>query len=210
MAVLHQFQALALLAKSENAISRLSLQTPYGLVVDVVADGAVDIRLSDEASTLGPDSDSKTGKPGYRYYIWPDYQTTFMWYDSDWAGNPQEGQDAVEEDELRERYPEPWFKAYDAWVTKYMRAFEAQECQLGSGKEPFPDLKERVAWELEGMLLASWLSLQPGVDAVEFQDDSGDKRKYWLEGKGAAETLGKFFKDLEEREQGDGTAAVLK
>jgi hypothetical protein len=189
-------ETFSLLAKCENPISHLSLQTPYGLVIDVAADGAVDVRLSDKGSISASDSDSKQAKPGYRYYIWPDYQTTFLWYDSDWAGNPQEGHVAVEEDEMRERYSGPWFTAYDTWVTKYTRAFEAQECQLGNGREPFVDHKEKVAWEMEGMLLATWLSLQPGVDAVEFQDDSDSQRKYWLEGKGAAETLGKFLKDL--------------
>jgi hypothetical protein len=188
-------ETLSLLTKCENAISHLSLQTPYGLVIDVAADGAVDVRLSDKGSISASDSDSKQAKPGYRYFVWPDYQTTFMWYDSDWAGNPQNGHVAVEEDELRGRYSVPWFTAYDAWVTKYTRAFEAQECQLGSGREPFVDRKEKLAWELEGMLLATWLSLQPGVDAVEFQHDSDGQRKYWLEGKEAAGTLGRFLKE---------------
>jgi hypothetical protein len=190
-------EALSLLAKAEGAISRLSIQTPYGLIVEAASDGAVDVRLSDELSKHSPSEDRSASS--FFYYIWPDYQTTFLWYKADWPGNPDE-ETVVELDEMRDRYAAPWVKAYDEWVDKYTLAFEAQECQLGSGKEPFPESAERTAWELEGMLLAVWLSMQPGVDGVEYDGASDGELSYLLQPKEPGKALGKFLLDLGKRE----------
>jgi hypothetical protein len=162
---------LSTLAQSENAVSRLLIHTTYGLIVEATADGALDIRLSDGHIREETSQRLKAGQPGYRYDMWPNYHNeSFVSYKSDWPGNPA-GETDVDEHVLKERYGKPWAKSFESWVGKYMRAFEAQECHLGSQKDPFPDRKEEAAWILEGLLLAAWLALQPGVDAVEYDDD---------------------------------------
>lgn len=134
---------------------------------------------------------------GYQYYIWPDYGTSFVWYESDWAGNP-EGEDNVEDTDLEERYSTSWCAALKAWVERYTEAFEGQECHLGSGKDPFPDVEGQKAWVLDGMLLACWLALQPDVEALSFQAESD---KYLLgtggEGLGVEVALGGLLQDME-------------
>ncbi|KAI9697370.1 MAG: hypothetical protein M1836_004648 [Candelina mexicana] len=150
----------------------LHVQTSYGLIVNASKDGISNVRLAEDDSKTtaasSPTSSSHVTKPGYKYYIWPDYQTSFVWYVRDWAGNP-EGTNNVEEDELEGRYSERWCAARRDWVDKYTQSFEEHGCQLGSGKSPLPDPEERVAWLLEGMLLASWLTLQPDVGAVSYE-----------------------------------------
>lgn len=53
-------------------------------------------------------------------------------------------------------------------MDRYTAAFEKQECQLGSDNDTFPDMEERKAWVVEGLLLACWLSLQSDVEDVEY------------------------------------------
>jgi hypothetical protein len=47
---------------------------------------------------------------------------------------------------------------------------------------------------LEGLLLGSWLALQPGVDGVEFPDYSS-KNKHLLEKAGVSGTVKRFLSD---------------
>jgi len=99
-------QALLLLAKSKGAISRLSLQAPYGLVVEVTTDGALSVRLAEPLDDDTNDSELGVTKPGFRYSIEPDYQTTFIWYQMGSEGNP-ENETAVDEDDLRDATRRP-------------------------------------------------------------------------------------------------------
>jgi hypothetical protein len=48
---------------------------------------------------------------------------------------------------------------------------------------------------VEGVLLVAWLALQPGVDAVEFDDDRGTSA-CTLEKGGLAETVAEFLHEL--------------
>lgn len=157
------------------------------------------IPIDSKCDLQSPTSDSlipdrTSGKLGYRYYIWPDYQTSFVWYEPNWAGNPP-GEDNVEQGLLEERYSPTWCSALEQWVKRYTIAFESQNCHIGSGEDPFPNLEDRNAWVLEGILLACWLALQEGVTAVEFEAES---EKYLLEkgGAGVAEALGKLLQDI--------------
>ncbi|KAK8123136.1 hypothetical protein PG984_011806 [Apiospora sp. TS-2023a] len=73
---------------------------------------------------------------------------------SAWPGNPKD-EYTVDEDDLVERYGDAWNKTYDDWMDRYTAAFEKQELHLGSyNATAFPDLEERKAWVVEGMLLA--------------------------------------------------------
>jgi hypothetical protein len=195
MAGIKALELLSSLSRSENTISRVTIQTTYGLVVEVTEDSTLDIRLSNPPEdTAASSSLPESGQRGYRYYIFPDYQTSFVWYKSDWPGNPGD-ETHVDGDVLEERYGELWANAFGAWVEKYTQAFEAHECQLGSHEDPLPDLRERAAWAVEGVLLVAWLALQPGVDAVEFDDDRGTST-YTLEKGGLAETVAELLHEL--------------
>lgn len=146
---------------------------------------------SDKVASKRADSRLETAQPGYRYYIWPDYKTSFFWYKMDWIGNPGD-ETHVSQDDLRERYGEAWEKVWCAWVDKYTRAFEAHECHLRSHEEPIFTSEEEAAWRIEGVLLAAWLALQPGVDGFEVQDDRG-ARICLLEKMGLTTQLASFF-----------------
>ena len=189
MSTLNFLEVLKLLMTSQNATYHFSLKTAYSLIIKAHADGSIDVNAANDSPILAmsnlsdspsnytltdptPDStptnpELNSTEPGYQYYIWPDYQTSFAFHVSGWAGNPVEVGN-VEDDELESRYSPSWCAALEAWVDRYTRGFEAQECHFGSEKEPLPGAAERTAWLLEGMLLACWLALQAGVDAVEY------------------------------------------
>lgn len=186
---------ISALEKTQNpSISRVTIQTHYGLVVEESVDGTLDVRLSEATITKKHTSTSDPKQPGYSYYFWPDYQTSFVWYKIGEAGNPDD-EYHVDEDELEERYGKVWFQALAAWVKRYIEAFEREGYHLGSvdGDPPVPT--DRAAWELEGVLLAAWLALQPGVDSVEMQDDGGG-RILLLEKEGIGETLRRYLGGL--------------
>ncbi|KAI1857381.1 uncharacterized protein JN550_013261 [Neoarthrinium moseri] len=148
----------------------MSFKTPYGLIVDRKLEGTISVRLAysvpnaaataniDAQRTQQPQRSNNPNCAAYHYYIWPDYQTSFVWYDAGWSGNP-EGEDDVEENKLKSQYSATWCDARQAWVYRYTAAFEAQECDLGSGKEPFTDAGQGRSRLVEGMLLACWLAL---------------------------------------------------
>lgn len=73
----------------------------------------------------------------------------------------------VDEDVIESRYPTIG-DFYFSWRGAYETAFEEQECHLGSTAEVFPDPRVRVAWEVEGLLLACWLAFQDDVEGVEY------------------------------------------
>ncbi|KAJ9150833.1 hypothetical protein NKR23_g3392 [Pleurostoma richardsiae] len=147
---------------------RVTIETPYGLLISVNADGSLTAALKDgtvQSATPGVDEEHKTR---YKYRMFPDWGAGFIWYDPSWPGNP-EGEFEVDEDDLENRYPAVWLESYRGWKAKYEQAFEEQKCDQGSDQDPFPDAGRRKAWVVEGMLLACWLSLQPDAESVEYQ-----------------------------------------
>ena len=110
---------------------------------------------------------SLISKSRYRYRLFPDWQTSYLWYD-DQGPLPSPGQSHVDANVIERRYPllDPF---YFEWREIYESAFEQQKCHLGSGKEVFAEVHERVAWETEGFLIACWLALQDDVEEVEYK-----------------------------------------
>ncbi|KAJ0342793.1 hypothetical protein KNSL1_010539 [Colletotrichum chrysophilum] len=94
---------------------------------------------------------------------------------------------------LKHRYSSAWIEAFEKWERRWTEAFKAQECHLGSYKEPFPDLEERKTWFVEGALLAAWLVLQDDVDQVAYDPDDGI---FELRRDGLEETLAGMLYDL--------------
>ena len=215
------FRPLATLAKAENSISALSIETSYGLILSAKADGSVTVRLASDStpepskttpldpSPGAPPADPAAAEPteptkpasetsSYQYYIEPDYCTNFLWYDLDWAGNP-EGEFNVDDDDLEARHPAPWLAAHGAWVDAYTRGFEAAGLHLGSSdNEIFADAADRMAWVLEGALLACRLALEPTVDAVRYlpMEGVGAKMTYVFAKRDLDAALGRCLADI--------------
>lgn len=198
---LNSAQVLLQLTTSLEYICKVTIETTYGLVVVVNPDKSLTVQ---QTTIKKPDSDSSCGqqstepdtqpqRSGFKYRMFPEYAAGFVWYDPTWPGNP-EGTYEVEDEELEERYSDSWYKAHDDWRARYIAAFEKQESHLGSHKNPFPDMEERKAWTVEGLLLACWLSLQPDVENVEYGPGFGNIDL----NKGSADTaLQMFLGELE-------------
>ncbi|EQB46124.1 hypothetical protein CGLO_14872 [Colletotrichum gloeosporioides Cg-14] len=131
-------------------------------------------------------------KSGYRYLIDPDYGTSALWYRPKWPGNP-DGEFHIDLRALKDRYSPAWLEAFEKWERRWTEAFQAQECHLGSYKEPFADVEERKTWFVEGALLAAWLVLQDDVDQVAYDPDDGI---FELRRDGLEETLAGMLYDL--------------
>jgi hypothetical protein len=187
MSGLDTAQIISELHNTMRDTCKVSLETSYGLVININPDATFAAILK---SDISPNQNA--GKH-YKYRMFPDYGAGFLWYDSSWNGNP-EGEFEVDEDDIPERYGSLWNNAYNTWVDKYTKAFEKHELHHGSHKQPFPEVGDRKSWVLEGLLLAIWLCLQPDVDSVEY---APDREKVMLQKQLLGPTLQLFFKDLE-------------
>ncbi|KAI8244329.1 hypothetical protein K4K56_011975 [Colletotrichum sp. SAR 10_98] len=153
-------------SRSEDLKHGDSFGSKPPVVPDSRPDGLSKIRLDSGGPGQHP------SLSGYRYLIDPDYGTSALWYRPKWPGNP-EGEFHIDLRALKDRYPSAWLDAFEKWERQWTEAFKAQECHLGSYKEPFPDVEERKTWFVEGALLAAWLVLQDDVDQVAYDPDDG-------------------------------------
>ncbi|KAI1244878.1 hypothetical protein MGN70_014755 [Eutypa lata] len=198
-------QVITQLSTALGGTCKVTLETPYGLAIEGSPDNTLTAKLNNDtdkepsrvdANDTSPvsTSDQDTSTPRYKYRIFPDFGTDFLWYDTSWPGNPVD-EYPVDCEELPEHYGDSWYTTYDSWVEKYTQAFRKQEADLGSGKHPFPDMEERKAWVLEGLLLATWLCLQSDVLSVQYSPDS---KKIVLERHSIGTTLKLFLEELDQ------------
>lgn len=184
-----------LLALSSASPPRITMELEYGLIVDVLPNASVTANLSDSVAVISKgnaESDDRTSN-GFKYRIFPDWGTSHLFYDSSWSSNPADMLNAEDEEILKDHSAtvkdtklRAWLKAYNGWAKKYDDAFDKELNQTGDfDREVFPDLEARRAWSLEGLMLAVWLALLPGVDAVEF---SPGKEAVVLSSRGHGET----------------------
>ena len=130
-------------------------------------------------------------KAHYRYRLFPDWQTSYLWHDN-YEPLYSLGNTHIDADVIEDRYP-TLAPLYFEWQEIYETAFERQKCHLGSGKEVFPGVHERVAWEAEGLLIACWLALQDDVEKVEYKPSKAYRlERGWMEGE-----LLRFLGDME-------------
>ena len=131
-------------------------------------------------------------KSRYSYRLFPDWQTSYLWYDVSSQHAALDGQVHVDEDDISDRYPalEPY---YFAWQEIYESAFEKQGCHLGAQAEVFLDLHERLVWKVEGFLIASWLVLMEDVEKVEYQPT---EKAYLLKKDGVRAVFESFLEDV--------------
>ncbi|KAI0478261.1 hypothetical protein F4859DRAFT_51994 [Xylaria cf. heliscus] len=195
-------QVMSDLSTTQHTKYQFALETPYGLTIQInqhTSETTLTISLknnfsSNETSQSSCESQNpKPEDPGYKYRIFPDWGAGFLWYDTAWHGTP-DGEYLVDEDDVLKRYGNEWSNAYNAWTAQYTNAFSKQECDLGSGKHPFPDMKERKTWVLDGMMLAVWLCLQPDVVSVQY---SPDAEKVVLQKQGLETTIMLFLGELD-------------
>lgn len=128
------------------------------------------------------DMESSPSPHPYTYRLFPDWQTSYLWYGDSYPPAIEDGYWQVEGQEISSRYPmlAPY---YFAWQGLYELAFVEQCCHLGQGPEVFPDARERAAWKVEGALMAAWLALGENVGMVEYKPGEGWKW-YLFEEKG--------------------------
>ncbi|KAI1110332.1 hypothetical protein F5Y14DRAFT_429476 [Nemania sp. NC0429] len=201
MPSLEYTEIAALLYTTKQNRFNFSLETPYGLTIQINQDlTQTSLIASLKKNTLSDDSLQDSGaalnqdvkSAGYKYRLFPDWGAGFLWYDTAWHGNPED-EYPVDEDDILARYGNAWSDAYEIWVDQYTEAFSKQECDLGSGEHPFPDMTERRAWVLDGMMLATWLCLQPDVESVEY---SPGGEKILFEKQGLETGLRSFLEQL--------------
>jgi hypothetical protein len=136
------------------------------------------------------DASTKANQPLYHYRLFPDWQTSYLWYDL--TKHTDLDDPYIDMDDIEERYPSlaPY---YEAWQQVYETQFEKAECHLGSSAEVFSDLDDRIAWDVEGFFLACWLVLRDDVQSVEYMPRS---KKYRIEKGTIEKVLLAFLQDI--------------
>ncbi|KAF5520711.1 hypothetical protein CGCA056_v008219 [Colletotrichum aenigma] len=177
MADIASLKALMLLARSQSTTIHFFLETSYGLVLEYQSGKQLCLRLKDSTTASNTQLPTQSRSEGLEYEASSgskplDYGTSALWYRPKWPGNP-ESEFHIDLRSLKYRYSPAWIEAFEKWERRWTEAFKAQECHLGSYKEPFPDLEERKTWFVEGALLAAWLALQDDVDQVAYDPDDG-------------------------------------
>jgi hypothetical protein len=122
----------------------------------------------------------------HRYKIWPSWTTSYLW------SLTRHHDPEVDSDEIESLYPS-WKPFFLSWGDIYETSFEQQECHLGIGVEVFKCVRERVAWETEGILVACWLALQSHVEEVQYLPGG----EYLLEKGNMEKELHRFLINME-------------
>lgn len=121
------------------------------------------------------------------YRIFADYGTDFLWRDPDDV-TPEEGDTALDPEEVLASYPPSVLELYDAWVDTYTENFKKRREEPGTYHvTTFSTASEEVAWNVAGFLLAWRITMAPEVGRIEF---TAGHSKYGLEnGKETSVTL---------------------
>ncbi|KAJ8130368.1 hypothetical protein O1611_g3260 [Lasiodiplodia mahajangana] len=180
---------------------KLVLQTPYGLLISInqnanktsLLTGLLNVSMSDGSlQDPGTTPADKTESPGYKYRLSPRWGPGFLWYDTEWHGTPR-GEYMVDYETLKARYGKAWSDAYDAWTSRYIKAFVEYTLDPEWQHHPCPALMESKTWALDGMMLAAWLCLQPDVESVEYAPGF---EKVMFQKEGLVETMKSFLEHL--------------
>ncbi|KAL2369017.1 hypothetical protein BDBG_08937 [Blastomyces gilchristii SLH14081] len=184
---------------SEGGESSLLLLTGYGLRLNTIDHNNISGIITVHADSHSHLQKIKSGgkieaeintSAGYGYRLFPDWQTSYLWYDPLWLQNPT-NESHIDEKTIEDRYP-TLAPFYLAWRDIYEKSFEQQGCDRGSGLEPFPDIADRVAWEVEGFLIACWLVLQDDTERVTYTILAGT---YQIDKKSTDSVLRQFLID---------------
>lgn len=151
--------------------------------------------ITDAQTTSVHDMGSSSPHP-YSYRLFPDWQTSFLWYGISYPPAVADGYWQAEKEDISSRYPMLATYYFD-WQELYESALENQRCHLGQRAEVFPDAHERAAWKVEGFLIACWLALGEDVGTVEYKPGAGGKAYLLGENVGTDEMLRMFLRDVD-------------
>jgi len=98
----------------------------------------------------------------------PEWQTTYLWYEVTWEGDPQDdpGPD-VDFGDIEERYPE-LYPSYKEWQEFQEKIFARQFSADSENEDGAPSSAQLIAWAVDGFLISCWLVLQDDVSAIEY------------------------------------------
>ncbi|KAJ0386468.1 hypothetical protein COL922a_004233 [Colletotrichum nupharicola] len=225
MTDLAAIRAFLLLPQSSNITTHFTLETPYGLIVELKTGEKLSVRLKDNPSatksqyapdsapkiqpgtqptdspeshqestpTVDTASDRQPSNTGYGYVIFTDWETSGLWYDSNWPGNDPEIDFHIDLQDLEDRYLAAWLQAFARWIQQFNDSFTKGECHLSSFGVLFPDLEERQAWLVEGALLVAWLASQSDVGHVSYHPIG---RNWELEREDVAASLAEIVQNV--------------
>jgi hypothetical protein len=116
---------------------------------------------------VGTADTSANGESCYQYQLFPDWHTSYLWYDQMWPSNPRD-ETHVDEDIIKDRYPalEPFYMEWRDLHEQYED--EHDKKRPGGRPHVFPNEEARIAWETQGFLIACWLVLQEGINGVDY------------------------------------------
>lgn len=152
-----------------------SLRTPFGLQVKIEGVrsngnlGTVSIQAADgdHSSRSSLQNEHKQNAGRHRYILLPSLETSYLWYDTQPPTCTAQIEAEIEEDTIFQRYP-ALAPFYRPWRESYEEALTQQEIHPGAHAHVFPDLEERVAWEVAAYMIACDLALQGDVKCVEY------------------------------------------
>jgi hypothetical protein len=148
-------------------------------------------------TTPPPSSNLPEPERRLRYRILPDWQTSYLWYDPLWPGNPMDTS-VIEEEEIEERYP-VLYPFFSHWVNSREIGFDQEFGQVNNDAEAITGRSEIVAWEINGFLMGCWMALQDDVDSVVFEPSE----KYEIRRDTMESELERFLRDKEIELQSD-------
>lgn len=183
-----QFEYLNLLASASTVPFKITLETGYGLIIELHPDARINAILNgsvvstafkEKQIKLHREASNSTAS-GYKCRVFPSWGSSHLFYDSSWPFNPPDMLNCEDEeilqdhkDKINEAALERWLEAFNAWGKRYDDAFDTELNATGDlSREDFPEIEARRVWTLEGMMLAVCLALLPGVDGVEYSPHS--------------------------------------
>lgn len=143
-------------------------------------------------SVSRPLTDATPPNERHHYRLLPDWQTSYLWYNVSAPIYGDGHRPEVELTTIDEKYPElaPFFWR---WRNAHEAAFEQQGCDRGLADEPFPDPRDKVAWEVAGFFIACCLILDGDAESVTYVLASDIE--YHITGMNMDETLRSFLMD---------------
>lgn len=176
---IHSPAAISSLANSSTKFSKVTMETDYGLILELGPGKSVAARLRDDVVV----SQEPSNKLGFKYSIFTDWGADYLWYGFNWPGNDPEddGQNVPTEqlmqeqgEDVRDTVFKAWAESWEKWYDIYHNGFHENLVKPGDfSAEPIPDPKDRKAWAIQGMLLAVWLALLPSTASVKYDSYEG-------------------------------------
>lgn len=171
------------LANVSTKLSKATLETEYGLILELGPANSVVARLRGDV-VVAP-SQKPSNELGYKYYINPEFGADSFGFasskeDYEWPGNPEDERDDIltPEDILKHHSKDINHSAFKTWTDVYeewRKIFDKELKKEIEEHDPIPqDETERRAWPYQGLLIALWLALLPSTASVHYDPNEGE------------------------------------